>query len=423
MSNFIFSDHDTTTLAKTFGTPLYVISQDKIEQSINEITSALTAENIDHSINYAGKAFLNTAMCRIVKNAGINLDVVSEGELITALTSAFPPSRITFHGSNKTDREITLAINSSVGTITIDSLEEIPRVDRIAGELGKVQNVHLRLSPGVEAHTHEYITTGTLDSKFGIPLSQAIRGAIMCKEAANLSLTGIHCHIGSSITTMEPFAVAMEIMLDMFMQFRGMGIDLSELNLGGGFGVIYLPGDTRFDLRAYAKTLRQSIDKFFEKYPDEKVPKIIVEPGRFIISEAGITLYTIGTIKEIPEVKTYISVDGSLADNPRPALYQAEYHAIIANKFGEEPTRTVTVAGRACESDTLIRNISLPDPQRGDILAVMCTGAYNYSMASNYNRLPRPAVVLLKGDKAELMVRRETVEQVIQNDLTPSWLE
>ncbi len=423
MTNFIFSGHDTVSLARQFGTPLYVVSQDIIENSIQEIKTALSGENIDYSINYAGKAFLNTSMCKIVKNSGINLDVVSEGELLTAIISGFPAKRITFHGSNKSDREITLAVNSSVGTITIDSLDEIERIDRISKDLGKVQNVHLRLSPGVEAHTHEYITTGTLDSKFGIPLAHAIQAAILCKESENLSLTGIHCHIGSSITTMEPFGVTMQIMLDMFMQIRDLGIDLTELNLGGGFGVIYLPRDTRFDLKAYAKTLRESIDKFLEKYPGSKVPKIIVEPGRFIISEAGITLYTIGTIKEIPEVKKYISVDGSMADNPRPALYQAEYHALIANKYGETDLETVTVAGRACESDTLIKSIDLPKAERGDILAVMCTGAYNYSMASNYNRMSRPAVVLLKGDKAEYMVRRESIEQIIQNDTTPSWLE
>ncbi len=423
MTNFIFSGHDTVSLAEQFGTPLYVVSQDIIENSIKEITSALTDEKIDHYVNYAGKAFLNTSMCKIIKNAGINLDVVSEGELMTALISGFPAGRITLHGSNKTDREITLAINSSVGTITIDSLHEIPRVANIAESLGKVQNVHLRLSPGVEAHTHEYITTGRIDSKFGIALSDAIKAARMCKDAKFLNLTGIHCHIGSSITTMEPFAVTMGIMLDVFTQMRKLATDLTELNLGGGFGVVYLPEDTRFDVKKYARTLRDSIDRFLKDNPGEVIPKIIVEPGRFIISEAGITLYTIGTIKEIPGLKKYLSVDGSLADNPRPALYQAKYHAIIANKCDDEDLETVTIAGRACESDTLIENITLPKAESGDILAVMCTGAYNYSMASNYNRLPRPAVVLLKGDKAEYMVRRETVEQIMQNDVTPTWLE
>ncbi len=423
MTNFIFSGHDTVNLAKTFGTPLYVISQDIIENSISEITSALEGEKIEYSVNYAGKAFLNTSMCKIVKNAGINLDVVSEGELMTALISGFPASRITFHGSNKSEREITLAVNAGVGVITIDSLTEIPQVAKIAGDLGKVQTVHLRLSPGVEAHTHEYITTGTIDSKFGIAMADAEKAAKMCMQYPSLNLTGLHCHIGSSITTMEPFAITMEKMLTVFTQMRKDGINLTDLNLGGGFGVVYLPTDTRFDVKAYAKTLRESLDRFAKDNPDAYIPKIIVEPGRFIISEAGITLYTIGTIKEIPGMKKYLSVDGSLADNPRPALYQAEYHAVIASKYGEEATETVTIAGRACESDTLIKKIDLPAAQSGDILAVMCTGAYNYSMASNYNRLPRPAVVLLKGDKAEYMVRRETIEQVMQNDVTPSWLE
>lgn len=423
MSNFIFSGHDTTLLAKEFGTPLYVISQDIIEESIRQITSAFESENIDYSVNYAGKAFLNTSMCKIIKNAGINLDVVSEGELVTAIISGFPASRITLHGSNKSDREITLAVNSSIGNITIDSLDEISRVAHIADELGKVQNVHLRISPGVEAHTHEYITTGTLDSKFGIPLSQALTAAKMCMDYPQLNLTGLHCHIGSSVTSMEPFEIAMNVMLGVYLDIRNMGAELCEINMGGGFGVVYLPGDERFDISSYAKTVRKCLDEFAKTNPSHILPKIIVEPGRYIISEAGITLYTIGTIKDIPGIKKYISVDGSLADNPRPALYQAEYHAVIANKADEECSQKVTVSGRACETDTLINEIYLPEAERGDILAVMCTGAYNYSMSSNYNRTTRPAVVLLKGDKAEYMLRRESIEQIMQNDTTPSWLE
>ncbi|MBE6038452.1 MAG: diaminopimelate decarboxylase [Anaerofustis stercorihominis] len=423
MTNYIFSNHDTTALAKKYSTPLYVISQDIIEKSINEIKTAFENENIEYSINYAGKAFLNTAMAKIVNKNGINLDVVSEGELLTALAAGLPAERITFHGSNKTDREITLAINSGVGKITIDSVDEIKRVDTIARSLGKVQKVHIRVSPGVEAHTHEYIQTGKTDSKFGIPLSQAIQSAIMCKEAENINLTGIHCHIGSSIAAVDPFGVTMRVMLELFYNIRTLDIPLTDINLGGGFGVVYLKGDTRFDVNAYTKLLRKELDSYIAKSPDKTVPKIMVEPGRFIISEAGITLYTVGTVKEIPGIRKYVSVDGSLADNPRPALYQAVYDAVVANKYDEEPVECVTISGRACETDTLIKDITLPVLERGDILAVKCTGAYNYSMASNYNRLAKPAVVLLKGDKDELMVKRETVQQVMQNDVIPSWLE
>lgn len=420
--HFIFAGHDTVKLAKEFGTPLYVMSQNKIENAINEIKQAFEKNKLDYKINYAGKAFLNVAMCKIAKKMNINLDVVSGGELYTALIAGFDPASITMHGSNKSVDEITQAINAGVGVITIDSLSEIILVNEIAESLNKVVDVHLRLSPGVEAHTHEYIQTGRIDSKFGIPISMGTRAAKMAVDCQNLNLTGLHCHIGSQIYSGKPFQIAATSMLEMIYNIKEMGVEIKELNLGGGFGINYLHDDAVFDVDEYVHTLAVTLHTQC-KILGIKVPKIKVEPGRYIVGPAGITLYTIGTIKEIPFLRKYISVDGGMADNPRPALYNAVYQAVVANKYDREANDLVTISGKCCETDTLIKDILLPKCERGDIIAVLNTGAYNYSMASHYNRLAVPAVVLLKDDKAEIIVKRDTYENLTVNDVTPSWLE
>lgn len=419
--HFIFADHDTVELANRFGTPLYVISENKIENAINEIKQAFEKNKLDYSINYAGKAFLNTAMCKIAKKMGIRLDVVSGGELYTAIQAGFEPSKITLHGSNKSVDEIKMAIDAGVGTITIDSTSEILLVNQIAGEMGKTVNVHLRLSPGVEAHTHEYIQTGRIDSKFGIPISMGTRAARMTLDCEHLNLTGLHCHIGSQIYSGKPFQIAANAMLEMIFNIKEMGEELTELNLGGGFGINYLHDDPVFDVDEYitllAETLRSQC-----KLLGIKIPKVIVEPGRYIVGPAGVTLYSIGTVKEIPFLRKYVSVDGGMADNPRPALYNAIHHAVVANKYNHEANDLVTVSGKCCETDTLIKDILLPKCERGDILAVLNTGAYNYSMASHYNRLQVPAVVLLMDEKAEVIVKRDTYENLTINDVVPEWL-
>ncbi len=420
--HFYFEGHDTVALARRFGTPLYVISQDRIERAVNEIKHAFEASNLDYSINYAGKAFLCKAMCRILDRLGVDLDVVSGGELYTALSAGFDPKRITLHGSNKSEREISEAIDAGIGTITIDSISEIELVDRIAHAAGKTAVVHLRLSPGVEAHTHEYIQTGRIDSKFGIPINMGVRAAATVAACKNLKLTGLHCHIGSQIYASKPYQIAAASMLEMVYNIKEMGLEITELNLGGGFGINYLQDDPVFDIKEYVATL----SKTFKTQAAElgiHIPKIIVEPGRYIIGPAGVTLYTVGTIKEIPFLRKYISVDGGMADNPRPALYKAVHHALIANKCDSEPNDLVTISGKCCETDTLIKDILLPRAETGDILCVFNTGAYNYSMSSNYNRLARPAVVLLKGDKAEPVVNRETYENITVNDAYASWLK
>lgn len=420
--NFIFSGHDTVELAKKFGTPLYVMSEDIIENTIKGIKDAFEKYDLKYDINFAGKAFTNIAMCRLLKKLDVSLDAVSGGELYTALKAGFDPKRICMHGSNKSIEEMSEAIDAGVGTITVDSFYEIDTLGKIAKEKKKETKVHIRLSPGVEAHTHEYIQTGRVDSKFGIPISMAVRAARKVMENDYLKLTGLHCHIGSQITNTKPFEIAATSMLEIVYNIKEMGTEITSLNLGGGFGINYLHDDPVFDVDQYVKDVAKIVRKQC-KILGIKVPKIIVEPGRYIVGPAGITLYTIGTIKEIPYLRKYVSVDGGMADNPRPALYQAIHHAVVANRYDEEPNDLVTVSGKCCETDTLIKDILIPKCQAGDILAVLNTGAYNYSMSSNYNRLKKPAVVLLKGDKAEVMVKRDTYENLIQNDVVPSWLE
>ena len=420
--HFIFSGHDTVDLAKKFGTPLYVMSEDKIESAVNTIKDAFEKNNINYDVNYAGKAFLNTAMCKIAKKLNIHLDVVSAGELYTALQAGFDPQHITLHGSNKSEEEIKMAINTNVGTITLDSLCEIELVNKIASDMNANVNVHLRLSPGVEAHTHEYIQTGRIDSKFGIPISMGTRAARMALDSSHLNLTGLHCHIGSQIYSEKPFQIAATAMLEMIFNIKEMGTEVKELNLGGGFGINYLHDDDAFDVDKYISTLAQTLRDQCSLLGID-IPKIIVEPGRYIVGPAGITLYSVGTIKEIPFLRKYVSVDGGMSDNPRPALYNAVYHAIVANKYDQEPNDLVTISGRCCETDTLIKDILLPKVEYGDIIAVLNTGAYNYSMSSHYNRLAKPAVVLLKNHKAELIVKRDSYENLVINDVLPSWLE
>ena len=420
--HFIFSGHDTVDLARKFGTPLYVMSEDKITSAVNTIKNAFEKNNIDYDINYAGKAFLNTAMCKIAQKLDINLDVVSAGELYTALHAGFSSQNITFHGSNKSEEEIRMGIEANVGTLTLDSTCEIDLVNRIASEMDRVVNIHLRLSPGVEAHTHEYIQTGRIDSKFGIPISMGTRAARMALDSSHLNLTGLHCHIGSQIYSEKPFQIAATAMLEMIFNIKEMGTEVKELNLGGGFGINYLHDDDIFDVDKYISTLAQTLRDQCDLLGID-IPKIIVEPGRYIVGPAGITLYSVGTIKEIPFLRKYVSVDGGMSDNPRPALYNAVYHAVVANKYDQEPNDLVTISGRCCETDTLIKDILLPKVEYGDIIAVLNTGAYNYSMASHYNRLAKPAVVLLKGDQAELIVKRDSYDNLIINDVLPSWLE
>lgn len=421
--NFIFSGHDTVVLAQKYGTPLYVMSEDILRGNINRIKDAFESAGADYDVNYAGKTFLNMGMCRIIASEGISLDVASGGELYTAVKSGFNPARICFHGSNKNQAELEMALGYKVGRIVVDSEWELERLHLLTEELEQPVKVLFRVSPGIEAHTHELIQTGKIDSKFGLPLSQAREIIGRTKEMEFVETVGIHCHIGSQIADEKPFLLASEVMLDLYKALLSDGLNLTEINLGGGFGIPYLKEDPSFDVTNY---IPKMVDHMREMAEQRQVPmpKIVVEPGRSVAAPAGITLYTVGTVKEIPGLKKYISVDGGMADNPRPALYGADYDAVICNKPQDEALmEEVTVSGKACETDTLIKSIKLPSPQPGDTLAVLHTGAYNYSMASNYNRLRRPAVVLLKGDQSAILVERESFEDLVKNDRIPSWLE
>ncbi|MEG2650498.1 MAG: diaminopimelate decarboxylase [Eubacterium sp.] len=422
MSHYIFSGHDTVTLAKEYGTPLYVMSEDILRDNIQGIKDAFEKTGAEYEINFAGKSFLNLAMCRIVDEMGICLDVASGGELYTALQSGFDPSRLCLHGNNKSREELEMALDARVGRIVIDNAVELDTLDQLTRDREQHITVLFRVTPGISAHTHELIQTATEDSKFGVPIRQA-RGVIgNARKMPFIDVVGIHCHVGSQIIDDAPFVMAMDIMMDLYKVLQEDGLDLKEINLGGGFGIPYLTGDESFDVmnhipRMVAHIREMSVKKALA------MPRLVVEPGRYISATAGITLYTVGTVKDIPGVKKYVCIDGGMADNPRPALYDAEYEALLCNHYGEASTETVTISGKACETDRLIASAKLPSAAPGDILAVRHTGAYNYSMSSNYNRLRRPAVVLLRGVQSGIIVERETYADLIAHDRIVPWLE
>lgn len=417
---------DTVKLAQEFGTPLYIMD----EPHIREICQAYYqefAEGLGNAeVIYASKAFSTMAMYRIVEEEGLGLDVVSGGELYTAVQAGFDTSRIYFHGNNKSAEELQMAIDYGVGRIVVDNFYELALLNDLAAQANRRIDVLLRITPGIEAHTHEYIQTGQIDSKFGFTLSNgtADKAIDLALSYANLVLRGIHAHIGSQIFELESYRYEVEVMINYMAGIcERMGYLLQELNLGGGFGIYYAQGDDPAKIADYATIVREALREACTNanFPQ---PKIIIEPGRSIVGTAGTTLYTIGSMKDIPGIRKYVAVDGGMADNPRPALYQARYEAVLANRATEENTETVSITGKCCESgDMLIWDIELPQVQSGDYLAVSCTGAYNYSMSSNYNRLPRPAVVLVGSGQAEIIVERETYADIVRNDSVPQRLQ
>ena len=416
---------DTVSLAREFGTPLWVMDEACIRQQCRNFKKAFI-DKTNGDVAYASKAFLNLAMAVIIKEEGLSLDVVSGGELFTALQSGFPAQRIYFHGNNKSREEILMAIHSGVGRIMVDNFYEAEMIEEIARDTGwGPVAVMLRIAPGVEAHTHEYCQTGQEDSKFGFSLAsnQAMEAVKLISRSEVLELKGIHCHIGSQIFETESFVVAIDIMLDFMASiYQETGFIIEELNLGGGFGIYYSQGDAPQSIEAYADKIIAAVSVKADRV-GLPVPKIIVEPGRAIVGPAGTTLYTLGAAKNIPGIRKYVSVDGGMSDNIRPALYGAVYEAMAANKALLEPGELVSVAGKCCESgDMLIWDIPLPHLEPGDILAVSCTGAYCYTMSSNYNRLPRPAVVLVRDGQAEVIVKGESYEDILRNDLLPQRL-
>ncbi|MGI6168970.1 MAG: diaminopimelate decarboxylase [Christensenellales bacterium] len=414
---------DTAELVKEFGTPLYVMEEDKIRSVCRAFKQAIDANLVGRAY-FASKAFLNTAMCKIIQQEGLGMDVVSGAELYTALKAGFPPVHIHLHGNVKTDDELRMAIRNGVGSIVIDNGDEVDRIGAIARSLGRKAYVMLRMRPNVDAHTHKYIMTGNMDSKFGVgkdEVTPIIRN-ILAHDC--LVFEGLHCHIGSQIFELEPFEKAVDTMVGQVAQVMAeTGCDVNELNFGGGYGIHYTNEDKPLSPGAYvaamAKQLKASCEK--AKIP---VPRFGIEPGRSIVGEAGTTLYTVGSVKDIPGVRKYVAIDGGMPDNPRPALYQAKYFAMVANRALEPADDLVSIAGRCCESGDMIAwDIMLAKAEYGDIIAVFSTGAYNFSMASNYNKLPIPAIVLVKDGKAELMKTRQSFEDLLRNDCIPSWLE
>ncbi len=414
---------DTVELAREFGTPLYVMDETHIRRMCREYVSCLKRYHRGPiEVVFAGKAFLCLAMCKIVEQEGLSLDVSSAGELYTALKADFPPERIHLHGNNKSDEELTMALDAGVGRIIIDSLQEIEQIERLAN--GRAVDVLLRLTPGIKAKTHSYIQTAQLDVKFGLGIgsSQAREGVARILQSDILRLRGFHCHIGSQLFGLDCYRETVRVMFDFMAEMHERtGYVAEQLNLGGGLGVRYVVDDHPPTVDEFCAAVGQAVEENAARVGYE-LPQLLLEPGRSIVGEAGVTLYTAGVVKEIPGVRTYVSVDGGMSDNPRPALYQAEYEIIVANKASWEPSTIVTIAGKHCETDVLITDVMAPPIEPGDIIAVQTTGAYTYSMASNYNRLPRPGVVLVGDGRAELIVRRETLDDVIAHDVIPERL-
>ncbi|KRE54325.1 diaminopimelate decarboxylase [Paenibacillus sp. Soil522] len=417
---------DVADLAAQFGTPLYIVDEALVRQRASEYIEAFKASGLRFQVAYASKAFSVMAMCAIAEQEGLSLDVVSDGELYTAMQAGFPAERIHFHGNNKTPEEINMALDAGIGCFVVDNFSELQLLNALAGDKGKKVNILLRITPGVEAHTHDYISTGQQDSKFGFDLGngaakQAIQEAL---ALPNLVILGVHSHIGSQIFEVEGFRMAVDKVADFAVEIRNeLDLTFKVINLGGGFGIRYVEGDTPLPISEYVAAITGAIITNFTK-AEFPLPEIWVEPGRSMVGDAGTTLYTVGTSKHIPGVRKYIAVDGGMTDNPRPALYQSKYEAVLANRANDPAEETVSIAGKCCESgDMLIWDLELPKAEKGDLLAVFCTGAYNYAMASNYNRIRRPAVVFVKDGHADLAVKRESLENIVCNDVIPARLQ
>jgi diaminopimelate decarboxylase len=409
---------DTVELAAEFGTPLYLFDESGLRQKCAEFKEEFGQRYADTAVIYAGKAFLNKAMALILKEEGVGLDVVSAGELGIARSVDFPADRVYFHGNNKSAEELRLALEWHIGRIVVDNSHELTMLSEIAGEQGRVPDILLRLTPGIDPHTHKHITTGIVDSKFGFPLVSVDEVAAQAMSNPDLNLVGLHFHLGSLIHEPEPYRRAIGVVLDLAAEMKQKyGFELRELNIGGGFAVQYTVDSPAPPVSAYAEVIAAEITGKCREV-GLALPRLVIEPGRAIVGQAGVALYTVGVVKDISGVRRYVSVDGGMADNIRPALYGAEYEALVANKVLEKETEKVTIAGKFCESgDILVKDIGLPPVSGGDIIAIPDCGAYCLPMASNYNVSFKPAVVLAKEGKARLVRRRETLDDIIGDEL------
>ena len=420
---------DCVELAQKFGTPLYVFDEAYIRKMMTIYRDTI-AKKYDGNgmVLYASKAFSCEAIYRIADEENIGVDVVSGGELYTALKAGFPANKIYMHGNNKLDYEIGEALDAGIGCIVADAYAEIDKIDAEAAKRGIRQKILLRINPGVEAHTHAFVQTATTDSKFGFSIADGTAEKVTAYAMAkkNVALEGYHCHIGSQIFEKQSFVIAVQKCMDFAADMKTkLGFEMTTLNLGGGYGIWYTDEDRKISAEGYAEYLEALIAEVKNKATEKglRLPFILIEPGRSIVGEAGITLYTVGRIKDIPGVKKYVAVDGGMFDNPRYALYESKYTPILANRATETPTEIVSIAGKCCESGDLIAvNVSLPKAKTGDILAVLSTGAYNYSMAMNYNRNLIPPCVLVKDGEADYIVRPQTYEDITRNDVIPARL-
>ncbi len=420
---------DTVALAKQFGTPLYVFDEAYIRRMMGVYRDTIANSYQGNGlVLYASKAFSCQAIYCIADEEKIGIDVVSGGELYTALKAGFPADKIVMHGNNKLDYEIGEALDCGIGYIVADAYSEIDKIDAEAAKRGIMQKILLRINPGVEAHTHAFVQTATTDSKFGFSLSDGTAEAVTvyAMQKKNIALMGYHCHIGSQIFEKQSFVIAAGKVMNFAAKMKSAhGFILKTLNLGGGFGIWYTDEDRKIPAEGYAEYLEALISEVKAKAIEHglELPFLFVEPGRSIIGEAGITLYTVGAIKDIPGVKKYVAIDGGMFDNPRYALYESKYTPILANRADEECTEIVSIAGKCCESGDIIAvNVGLPKAETGDILAVLSTGAYNYSMAMNYNRNKIPPCILVRDGEAEYIVRPQTYEDLIRNDVIPDRL-
>ena len=410
---------DTVELAKKYGTPLYVIDEATLRGICRDYKEAFKDyKNI--KMMYASKALCTSAITRILDEEGFGFDTVSAGEIYTVFKAGVDMTHVLFNGNNKSASELELAIDCKVGRFSVDNFYEAELLNRIAEEKGVNVDILLRITPGIECHTHDYIQTGQIDSKFGFDLSQADEIVTLITEKyKNLNLKGLHAHIGSQIFELKSYYDEVDILVKEIARINEkFGLKLNEMNIGGGLGVKYTKDDTPPSVNDLAKAVTDAMHKYAVE-----IPTIYIEPGRSIVSTAGVTLYTVGSSKQVPEGRKYVAVDGGMADNPRPSMYQAEYTAQVANKINQANEETVTIAGRYCESgDILINEINLPKLEAGDILCVYNTGAYNYSMASNYNRVEKPAMVLVNNSQSDIIVYRETLDNLISHDNIPDRL-
>jgi len=416
--HLVIGDCDTVALAAEYGTPLYLIDEFSLRSKCREFKNEFGQRYADTTVIYASKAFLNGALAVILKEEGLGLDVVSAGELAIAESVAFPMDMVYFHGNNKSAEEIRLALKHHIGRIVVDGFDELQMLAELAEETGHIPDILLRLTPGVDPHTHEHITTGVIGGKFGFPIFSADEAVAQAMSAPSLNLVGLHFHLGSLISEVQPYQEAIEVVLDFTADMKQrLGFELEELNIGGGFAIQYTLDSTAPPISLYAEAI---VSRVINKCRQLELPwpVLTVEPGRAIVGQAGVALYRVGVTKDIPGVKRYISVDGGLADNIRPALYGSRYEALVANKALEEEAGPVTIAGKFCESgDILVKDIDLPPVSSGDIIAIPDCGAYCLPLQSNYNASLRPAIVMVGEGKARLIRRRETLQDLVRCDL------